>query len=194
MLGCTLEQANKIIELRPFVSIDDLKERLGQTKKKAGPAGISPRMFEDCTAIFESYRTVDNILRDCEKIGAQLRAAIASWTHTRTSVKGKERASSETSTVASFADVEDGALHLVTLAPKASGDYLATQPSLISQDVQLKDYQLAGLNWLRSVMKTLTHSCLLSTYRLLYRKKLSCILADEMGEFFLLLSVYLLLV
>ncbi|EIN11311.1 SNF2 family DNA-dependent ATPase [Punctularia strigosozonata HHB-11173 SS5] len=142
--GCTMEQAAKIIELRPFTSVDDLKEKLGQGKKKAGPAGISSRMFEDCTAIFEGYRAVDDILRDCEKIGAQLRAAIASWSHPRPSTKGKERdgtSSQETSIVSPLNDADDGALHI------------------------LKDYQLAGLNWLR----------------LLYRKGLSCILADEMG-------------
>jgi SWI/SNF-related matrix-associated actin-dependent regulator 1 of chromatin subfamily A len=39
------------------------------------------------------------------------------------------------------------------------------QPKNMKEGVQLKDYQLAGLNWLN----------------LLYEKNLSCILADEMG-------------
>lgn len=43
--------------------------------------------------------------------------------------------------------------------------YMSTQPSLLAEGVQLKDYQLLGVNWLA----------------LLHRRNLSCILADEMG-------------
>ena len=44
-------------------------------------------------------------------------------------------------------------------------DYISKQPSLVRDEYTLKDYQMLGLNWLN----------------LLYSKKLSCILADEMG-------------
>jgi len=165
-IGCTPEQANAIIELRPFESTDDLNSKLGQGKKKAGPAGISPRMFEDCTVIFKEYGAVDSILEDCEKIGATLRAAIASWTSA--SASGKGTSNDECSVSPLLDEVEDGALSLRSLASlkeQKPKDYLVTQPSLLSDTVQLKEYQLIGVNWLR----------------LLYRSKLSCILADEMG-------------
>ena len=71
--GCSPAQAEKIIELRPFVSIEDINTKLGQGKKKAGPAGISPRMFEDSATIFKGYGKVDSILQDCEGIGAELK-------------------------------------------------------------------------------------------------------------------------
>ncbi|KAG5735121.1 hypothetical protein E4T56_gene20447 [Termitomyces sp. T112] len=154
--GCTLQQAQAIIELRPFESIDDLNTKLCQGKKKAGPAGISSRMFEDCQNIFQEYSVVDDILQDCERIGAQLRAIIASW-------KAKEGNDDSISI-----DQTDGALSLVNLGSlksHKSSDYVATQPSLVSDTVQLKEYQLLGVNWLN----------------LLYQRKLSCILADEMG-------------
>ncbi|KAG6869134.1 hypothetical protein C0993_001699 [Termitomyces sp. T159_Od127] len=173
--GCTLQQAQAILELRPFQSIDDLNIKLGQGKKKAGPAGISPRMFEECEHIFREYSVVDDILQDCESIGAQLRAIIASWTTSSTMGKGEAK---EANTVSTLGDQSDGALSLVNLGSfkrsHRSGDYLTTQPSLVSDTVQLKEYQLLGVNWLN----------------LLYQRKLSCILADEMGMWFQTMYVW----
>ncbi|KAG6819580.1 hypothetical protein H0H93_010506 [Arthromyces matolae] len=162
--GCTLQQAEAVIELRPFESIEDLNTKLGQGKKKAGPAGISSRMFEDCEHLLSEYSVVDNILQNCEKIGAQLRATIASWTLPVAGVDEEK----ENSSTPTLMDQSDGALTFVdihSLKSNYSSDYMATQPSLIPENIQLKDYQLLGVNWLR----------------LLYQRKLSCILADEMG-------------
>lgn len=159
LTGCTPDQAEAIVDLRPFESIDDLNTKLGQGKKKAGPGGLSPKLFEDCKTILKGYGQVDAVLEDCERIGAGLRAAIATWT---TSGKGKDKADSSEN------GETDGALSLVSLAKlkqQKTKDYLTSQPSLLPDDVQLKEYQLLGVNWLN----------------LLYRRKLSCILADEMG-------------
>ncbi|KAJ7901892.1 SNF2 family N-terminal domain-containing protein [Mycena olivaceomarginata] len=158
LTGCTPEQATAILAQRPFESIDDLKTKLKQGKKKAGPAGISPKMFDDCTNIFQGYGSVDSILEDCEQIGTDLRKSIASWT----SGNAKEIEG------ALAGQVEDGALSLRHLELASEGkpkDYLVSQPELLSDTVQLKEYQLLGVNWLN----------------LLYRENLSCILADEMG-------------
>lgn len=159
--GCTSAQADIILEKRPYKSKDDFFEKLGQGKKKAGPAGISPKLFDDSVAIFKGYGSVDTILEDCERIGASLRAAIASW-------------STPDEKVASTSDlpgdeVEDGALSLRSLVKgkeKRNKGFLSKQPPL-AKGIQLKDYQLLGVNWLN----------------LLYRRKLSCILADEMGTY-----------
>ncbi|KAJ6499246.1 SNF2 family N-terminal domain-containing protein [Mycena sanguinolenta] len=158
LTGCTPEQATAILALRPFESIEDLDTKLKQGKKKAGPAGISPKLFSDCTNIFKGYGSVDTILEDCEQIGHDLRKSIASWTSGNASeIEG------------ALADqVEDGALslrHLELVADNKPKDYLVSQPELLSDTVQLKEYQLLGVNWLN----------------LLYRENLSCILADEMG-------------
>ncbi|EJF65407.1 hypothetical protein DICSQDRAFT_51421 [Dichomitus squalens LYAD-421 SS1] len=165
LTGCTPAQANKIIELRPFTSVDDLNAKLGQGKKKAGPAGISPRMFEDSATIFEGYGRVDSILEDCEGIGAELKKEIASWTHGK-SAKGKQRELAQASRDTSVA-TEDGAITLTHVEVPAQKPkyYMTTQPSLLQPGVTLKEYQLIGVNWLS----------------LLYQKRLSCILADEMG-------------
>ncbi|KAG2145979.1 SNF2 family N-terminal domain-containing protein [Suillus bovinus] len=163
LTGCTPEQAQKIIELRPYSSIADLNTKLNQGKKKAGPSGISPRMFEDCQEILQGYDTVDGILEECEQIGSTLRAAIATWTTEDPSSKGKGK---ETSLAPD--QIEEGSLSLRALKisnDAASKGFISSQPSMIAQGIALKDYQLLGINWLF----------------LLYRKKHSCILADEMG-------------
>lgn len=122
-------------------------------------------MFDDCTNIFQGYGSVDSILEDCEQIGTDLRKSIASWT----SGNAKEIEG------ALAGQVEDGALSLRHLELASEGkpkDYLVSQPELLSDTVQLKEYQLLGVNWLN----------------LLYRENLSCILADEMGSYFPLVA------
>jgi SWI/SNF-related matrix-associated actin-dependent regulator of chromatin subfamily A containing DEAD/H box 1 len=151
--------------LRPFESVYDLNSKLGQGKKKAGPAGISPRMFEDCIIIFEGYGQVDSILEDCERIGSTLRLAIASWTEG----KVKDTSVPNQPSVDTLNE-DEGSVSLLSLSPPKAQkpkDYLTTQPTLLADDVELKEYQLLGVNWLQ----------------LLYRRKLSCILADEMGAY-----------
>jgi SWI/SNF-related matrix-associated actin-dependent regulator 1 of chromatin subfamily A len=135
--------------------VEDVKTKLGQGKKKVGPSGLSPRMFEDCAEILRGYGAVDTVLEDCERIGASLRTTIASWS---------------TSNNDSETTAEDGGVNLVSLAPlskRKAQNYLTTQPKLLSKNVSLKEYQLLGVNWLN----------------LLYRSNLSCILADEMGMY-----------
>ncbi|KAG2059174.1 hypothetical protein BDR06DRAFT_949847 [Suillus hirtellus] len=163
LTGCTPEQAQKIIELRPYSSIADLNIKLNQGKKKAGPSGISPRMFEDCQEILQGYDTVDGILEECERIGSTLRAAIATWTTEDSLSKGKGKEAS-----LALDQIEEGSLSLRALKisnDAASKGFISSQPSMIAEGIMLKDYQLLGINWLF----------------LLYRKKHSCILADEMG-------------
>ncbi|XP_006461134.1 hypothetical protein AGABI2DRAFT_221665 [Agaricus bisporus var. bisporus H97] len=123
-----------MISLRPFESVDDLNVKLGQGKKKAGPAGISPRLFEDCTEIFKGYGAVDSILEECESIGAHLRSTIASWSLPYD--KGKERADPS----AGFSDeFQDGSISLRSLSK----------------------YQLLGVNWLNLLYRN-SLSCILA--------------------------------
>jgi SWI/SNF-related matrix-associated actin-dependent regulator 1 of chromatin subfamily A len=114
----------------------------------------------------EGYADVDRILEKCEHIGAKLRAAIAAWTPPRS---GKHKgATSREGSIALTDDVqEDGALSLRSRSSLNVGrkNQFLGQPSLLADSVTLKEYQLLGVNWLN----------------LLHSRKLSCILADEMG-------------
>ncbi|KAJ7072272.1 SNF2 family N-terminal domain-containing protein [Mycena amicta] len=155
LCGCTPEQAAKIVSLRPFETAEDLEAKLKQAKKKAG---FSSKLFDECTKIFAGYGSVDRILEECEGIGESLRSSIAAWTSPN--AEGIEGALG--------AQVEDGAIslrHIEVSSDSTRKDYLVSQPTLLADDVQLKEYQLLGVNWLN----------------LLYTSELSCILADEMG-------------
>lgn len=127
-------------------------------------AGISPRVFQDCVSIYEEYGTVDDILLRCEEIGSELKAAISAWSG---KTKGKQREGSVSAASLFDDETDDGAIDLVSLpfANGTSGAGLISAPSTLSDDVQLKDYQIIGINWLN----------------LLHSRRLSCILADEMG-------------
>jgi SWI/SNF-related matrix-associated actin-dependent regulator 1 of chromatin subfamily A len=117
-------------------------------------------MFDDCVEIFRGYGAVDDVLAQCERIGGQLNSIIASWS--QDTQKGKEKATNDISD-------EGGPLSLVTAVnERVPKDFLTEQPRSLSKNVQLKGYQLLGINWLR----------------LLYKKGRSCILADEMGTIF----------
>lgn len=167
VLGVTEEQAARIIAARPFEQPEDINAKLGQTKKKVGAIGISPRIFEDTVDIMAGYADVDRILEECENIGTTLKSAIAAWTATG-SDKGKGVASREGSVALADDLQDDGALSLRSRASFDGGkqDEFLSQPSLLSDSVTLKEYQLLGVNWLY----------------LLYSRKLSGILADEMGK------------
>lgn len=143
-----------------------MQRRLGQGKKKAGPAGISPRLFNDCVTIYDGYTQVDGVLRNCARIGEELKRAIAAWSGKKG--KGKAREGSSSSDVQDGSS-DDGAISLVSISNTSSkGGFISKPSALLAKDVQLKDYQIIGVNWLR----------------LLHTKRYSCILADEMGRFF----------
>lgn len=172
-VGCTLEQARAIVELRPFSSEEDLRAKLGQGKKKAGPSGISPRVFEDSIVVFEAYSIVDAIVSTCEAIGEKLKQEIAKWTSSIDS-KGKGKDVAMFLGEGGAADNDEGALTLssrAALAADMPDYYISSQPASLSPDVQLKEYQLVGINWMN----------------LLYKERHNCILADEMGVCFVLL-------
>lgn len=128
-------------------------------------------MFVDSATIFQGYGKVDSILEDCENIGASLKKEIAGWSHGKVAangtVKGKQREANGTSRDSSVSG-EEGAITLthITAPDHKPKYYMTTQPSLLQPGVTLKEYQMIGVNWLS----------------LLYQKGLSCILADEMGE------------
>ena len=134
-------------------------------------------MVEDCREIFEGYAAIDHILTKCESIGSKLKHEINTWTSGSPSVKPSRDVSAANSRGTSVASdlMDDGALALrsqASLADKKPAYYISTQPPSLSEKLQLKDYQMIGINWLN----------------LLYRKGHSCILADEMGA---LLSQFL---
>lgn len=174
--ACTPVQATSIIDIRPFESEDQLRKKL-QRKK-----GVSPRYFDDYIRILEGYESVDSVIAKCERVGKELSDILAIWAsvadtdaEASTSANGVETGSA-TPTDAGGVSIVAVDVEAIQAKAEAIGatdaarsealkGYMSTQPSLLAEGVQLKDYQLLGVNWLA----------------LLHRRNLSCILADEMG-------------
>lgn len=167
--NCSAAQADTIIALRPFDDADDIEEKLGSKSAK----GVTPRLFHQCKDLMAGYYEVDEVLARCEKIGSELSQAMAAWMPDASQSASRLASPAPTSSVnASNAGSREGTpastLNLSSIKKGGSSTdkfYLEEQPRLLAKGVQLKDYQLVGVNWLH----------------LLYRKKTSCILADEMG-------------
>lgn len=117
-INCSEDQANTIIKLRPFETVDDVYEKLGDKSAK----GVSPRLFTNCVELMAGYMEVDEVLARCESIGHQIDEAMSGW-------REKEEAA------------------LDSTKPKLD-HFLDEQPSNLASDVVLKDYQLTGLSWL----------------------------------------------
>jgi SWI/SNF-related matrix-associated actin-dependent regulator 1 of chromatin subfamily A len=172
---CSAEQAEIIISLRPFATVEELKKKL--TKRK----GVSFGLFEQYIEVIQGYIEVDRCLTKCENIGKDIAEIMEIWTgssrdnRSRTSTpdvgstSGGQQ-SQDTGLHVTSVDVEKIKAEIMTEQDKKRRATLKTfvteQPKTLAEGVVLKDYQLLGVNWLN----------------LLYSKDLSCILADDMGE------------
>jgi len=169
LVGCTLEQAGLLANLRPFATPDEFRTKTRKQK------GLGNNLFDAYLDLQDGMKEVDKILSNCEAIGKQLNKVMRIW------VGEVNPAEAEAATAPGTAADGDVGLNLVAVkeedvvkavetaddpaVKEAFDGYLTRQPELVSDKIQLKDYQLLGVNWLH----------------LLYRRQLSCILADEMG-------------
>jgi len=166
--------------MRPFESVQDLRARL--QKKR----GVSVGLFEQYMEVMQGYIQVDRCLNKCESIGKDVLEVMRIWGGTgRGGGSGRSRTSTPEagSQAALGISSQDTGMHIATVDAKALKEmaeeemdpkrrkivkaYKADAPPGLADGVKLKDYQIVGINWLT----------------LMYDKGLSCILADEMGEF-----------
>jgi len=149
--------------LHPLSTVNDPNIKVTQQGSTTDPRSIIflNQLVED---VFEAYRVVDSILHDCKQIGISLRRTVASWplvgTHTKHFLNRDEN---------SF-----GTHFLAINTEPIPDDFITASPASLTTGTVLRDFQLIGINWLN----------------LLYRRNISCMLADEMGmaiQFFLCL-------
>ncbi|XP_048877210.1 SWI/SNF-related matrix-associated actin-dependent regulator of chromatin subfamily A containing DEAD/H box 1b [Brienomyrus brachyistius] len=119
--GCSVKKAQKIVELRPFKTWEDLYGTFHKGN------GLSPELVWGCRMVLKEREVVLGLMSKCEKISQKM-------------------------------------VHDVTKVIKRGAGAIE-QPSILNSRLELKPYQLIGLNWL--VM--------------LHQNQLSGILADEMG-------------
>jgi SWI/SNF-related matrix-associated actin-dependent regulator 1 of chromatin subfamily A len=161
--ACRVEQAAKIISLRPYEDVEAVRIKLTKAR------GVSNKLFEQYTEIMEGFVQIDSCLNRCAAIAEDVSSTLMVWrgaSKANDSVIGTPRSDGLNDVKVDVAKVSE-LLRMETdmRKKKILGSYIQTQPPTLGEGTVLKDYQLLGVNWLN----------------LLYSKKIGCILADEMG-------------
>ncbi|KAF1811362.1 hypothetical protein P152DRAFT_399572 [Eremomyces bilateralis CBS 781.70] len=174
------EVIDEVLSRRPFKSITAVRGIVIESvttgkngRQRTTKKQIGDRLVESCLEILESYQAVDKLAAECQKLGNPMQEQMIRWGFDAAGAKQL----GEMSFIGSNSPRDSG---VGTPSPDVSQDDeivpqkrrgvrerhgWITQPSIMSRDVKLKDYQVVGLNWLN----------------LLWRENLSGILADEMG-------------
>ncbi|ORY66195.1 SNF2 family N-terminal domain-containing protein [Pseudomassariella vexata] len=129
---------------QPFKSLEAVTQITGRqkSKTKAAKIQIGLTIVEKLVTWFNAFDAVTNIIKECEQRGAELESVMSTW---EVDKNGKVK------------DINPAALVRLPITK---------QPTLMDASVvQMKSYQLLGLNWLN----------------LLHGKGYSGILADDMG-------------
>lgn len=157
-----------VLDQRPFSTLDAARAVTAPTKtgkmSKARPIG--ERLVEIASQMWSGYDAVDELVADCERLAQPIQQALKGWgvgaSEGELQLMNLDDAhDSGIGTPASSCPSDD--VPAPQSSRKSKGKFL-NQPENMGH-VQLKDYQLVGLNWLN----------------LLWTKRISCILADEMG-------------
>jgi SWI/SNF-related matrix-associated actin-dependent regulator 1 of chromatin subfamily A len=165
--GRSLGIASYLLSKRPFKSLQAVRNIQAQDAKETKGkrrAPIGEAIVDKCEEMIVSYEAVDFLVKKCEAIGKPIAQQMKNWGINAYGMR-------------------DGELDLVSLGewqhdsgigtPTSEHDgktevkkpALIPQPPSMADQVQLKDYQVVGINWLA----------------LLYKQKVSAILADDMG-------------
>ncbi|KAF8544299.1 SNF2 family N-terminal domain-containing protein [Trichophaea hybrida] len=176
--ACTTEEiAEAIISQRPFSSLDAIR-KVSTTAATTGKKGkgrskpVGDKVVDVCLETWRGYDAVDSLIQKVEQLGKPLAESMKNWgVDVQT---GGELEMTDINIESDSVSARDSGIGTPTddgeseikgaKRAKPTGAF-KEQPKNMKEGVQLKDYQLAGLNWLN----------------LLYEKNLSCILADEMG-------------
>jgi SWI/SNF-related matrix-associated actin-dependent regulator 1 of chromatin subfamily A len=191
--GCTVKElsdfanttkiiAETIISKRPFKSIDAIREvslTTAPTGKKGKGKGrtkaIGDKVIDVCLETMRGYEAVDALISKVEQLGKPIAECIKAWgVDVQTGTSAGELEMTDIMGESDSSSAKDSGIGTPTEdgdneikgSKRAKHSTFKQQPSIMREGIELKDYQLAGLNWLN----------------LLYEKKLSCILADEMGK------------
>ena len=178
----TSEYAEQIIKCRPYSSLNDVRQVLGPIppgRKTAPKKPIGERIVEKCWDMFVGYDAIDKLVRKCENLGIPLRDEMKAWGVTETSsskdgeteladidaISNATRDSAIGTPSSHAGSVEDDNEAVDPKKARKRHNPFFPQPTIMAEGVNLKDYQVIGINWLS----------------MLFDRKLSGILADDMG-------------
>ncbi|KAI4728489.1 hypothetical protein E4T49_03787 [Aureobasidium sp. EXF-10728] len=179
-----LEIAQFILSKKPFRSLNAIRNISDapplKSGKKSAKKAIGDKVLDVCEDMYRGYEAVDELVEKCDNLGKPIADTMKQWgidfaAATKdgelalTSLEDTQHDSGMGTPASSTGVVDDDDDDIVkpkTSRPnKLKKNIFLKQPTNMSTDLVMKDYQLFGLNWLN----------------LLWSKKLSCILADDMG-------------
>lgn len=187
------ENADAIIAHRPFASLDDVRSvnapvngevpTKGKGRGRKPPKPIGEKIVEKCLEMFTGYQAIDALVAECEALGKPLANEMKKW---GVDIFGKRDGEFELTSIGPIAkghdsgiatpssnqqspsaddDEDEDDLPVVSSRKHQTKSRFISQPSIMAEGLEMKDYQIVGINWLS----------------LLFEKNLSCILADDMG-------------
>lgn len=162
--SCNFEIAKNIVNKRPFTTINQFEsfnfrnEEPSRRRNKTDGEIVSQK----ANLVLRGYAAVDSLVKQCNKYSEKIATEIAKWGVKVHGVNDELEA-----VEVALSDDEEDADDKTFMQSKKSkrNGYFKDKPKYLADDVDLKNYQQVGINWLS----------------LLYKNKLSCILADEMG-------------
>jgi SWI/SNF-related matrix-associated actin-dependent regulator 1 of chromatin subfamily A len=179
-----LEIAQFILSKKPFRSLNVIRNISDapplKSGKKSAKKAVGDRVLDVCAQMYKGYEAVDELVEKCDDLGKPIADTMKQWgidfaAATKdgelalTSLEDTQHDSgmgTPASSTGVLDDDDDDIVKPKTSRPnKLKKNIFLKQPTNMSTDLTMKDYQLFGLNWLN----------------LLWSKKLSCILADDMG-------------
>ncbi|KAF2252776.1 hypothetical protein BU26DRAFT_560131 [Trematosphaeria pertusa] len=192
--GHKTDDVRAVLEQRPFKSLDAVEKIHVDSQKaaKGNKKGRKPkytfgqRLVEAARDMWSAYEGIDNVVKQCELRGKPMVATMARWgidlsgASTEgevgvTSLDNRSDAGSardsgyQSPRSAHGSDTDGDGLREISqraFVGKLKGKQrLLKKPAIMNDDIELKDYQVVGLNWLN----------------LLWTNGISGILADDMG-------------
>ncbi|KAI9727887.1 MAG: hypothetical protein M1828_005292 [Chrysothrix sp. TS-e1954] len=167
--GSSTEVVDTVVAGRPFASLNAIKiVGIAKTSKagKTRNVNVGEKFVDACLETMTGYKAVDQLVEQCDRLGQEVKSAMSSWgldaygksgELEMTSLESNHDSGIGTPSSTGNPTEEDGS--------KPRKTRVLQQPSMMSSNLIMKDYQVAGLNWLA----------------LLHSKGLSGALCDEMG-------------
>lgn len=181
------ETAELITSHRPFRYLSEVRTVQAPVDESAKPKGrprkqpkaIGDKIVDKCLEMWTGYLAIDALVAECEGLGRPVADEMKKW---GVDMFGKRDGELELTSMINSHDSGIATPSSNRQSPNGAGNDsdedipvaawrkpknvgFITQPSIMSKDLEMKDYQVVGINWLS----------------LLFEKELSCILADDMG-------------